>query len=106
MENITLGQIVTAIAIITAIVGFIKLIATFVKIHHTDVIKDILQRLGKLEIKTDVQDEDIQDSKEERLLLMKGVLACLNGLHEQGCNNTVTSTIKDFEVYLQLKAHK
>lgn len=106
MENITIGQIVASIATLTAIFVFIQLISKFIKKHYTDVINDIKKRLEIVEIKTNEQNKDIQDSKEERRLLMRGVLACLNGLHEQGCNNTVTTTIQEYENYLQRQAHK
>lgn len=117
MENITIGEIVAGIAIITAILGFVKLIGSIVKTHYSDVItdikthhkndiSDIKNRLSKLEEESKQQATEIQDSKEERLLLMRGVLACLNGLHEQGCNNTVTTTINEFNEYLQRQAHK
>lgn len=117
MENITIGQIVAGIAILTAIIGFIKLIGSIIKTHYTDVIDDIKRhhkedlmdvkkRLSKVEELTKEQANDIRDSKEERLLLMRGVLACLNGLHEQGCNHTVTTTIDEFNEYLQKQAHK
>ncbi|MBQ8042671.1 MAG: hypothetical protein IJ272_00780 [Clostridia bacterium] len=117
MENITIGQILGGIAVITTLIGFGKLLASIIKTHYSDVIvdikthhkndiSDIKNRLTKLEEETKQQATEIQDSKEERLLLMRGVLACLNGLHEQGCNNTVTTTIKEFNDYLQRQAHK
>lgn len=117
MENITIGEIVAGIAIITAIITFSKLIGSIIKTHYTDVIskiknhheedmKNIKARVKKLEEQAEEQANDIKESKEERLLLMRGVLACLNGLREQGCNNTVTTTIKEFNEYLQKQAHK
>lgn len=117
MENVTIGEIAIGIGIITTIFGFVKLIGSLIKTHYTDVISDmkthhkndisdIKKRLTKLEEESEQQATEIQDSKEERLLLMRGVLACLNGLHEQGCNNTVTTTINEFNEYLQKQAHK
>lgn len=106
MENITIGQIVAFLTTISIILGFAKIISSFIKTHYTDVISLINKRLNDLEKATEEQAHDIQESKDERLLLMRGVLACLNGLHEQGCNNTVTTTIKEYEEYLQKQAHK
>ncbi len=51
-------------------------------------------------------EEDMTSIKEEQTLLMYGVLACLKGLREQGCNGPVTETIDKFEKYLNQKAHK
>jgi hypothetical protein len=44
--------------------------------------------------------------KEENTLLVFGILACLKGLREQGCNGPVTETIDKIEKYLNQKAHK
>lgn len=51
-------------------------------------------------------EEDMEAIKEEQTLLVYGVLACLKGLKEQGCNGTVTEAITKYEKYLNEKAHK
>ena len=51
------------------------------------------------------QDADIASIKEEQCMLSYGVLACLKGLKEQGCNGPVTEAIDKFEKYLNKKAH-
>ena len=51
-------------------------------------------------------EEDMASIKEEQTLLVHGVLACLKGLSEQGCNGPVTAAIQQFEAYLNEKAHK
>ena len=50
-------------------------------------------------------EEDMASIKEEQTLLVYGVLACLKGLSEQGCNGPVTETIIKIEKYLNQKAH-
>lgn len=50
-------------------------------------------------------EDDMQSIKEEQTLLVYGVLACLKGLSEQGCNGPVTETIIKIEKYLNQKAH-
>lgn len=52
------------------------------------------------------QDEEIKKIKEEQALLVEGILACLKGLKEQGCNGPVTEAINKYETYLNKKAHK
>ena len=52
------------------------------------------------------QDEDIKSLKTEQSLLTYGVLACLKGLKEQGCNGPVTEAINKIEKHLNLSAHK
>lgn len=55
-------------------------------------------------VKKNVEAE-IKDIKEEQQLLTYGVLACLKGLSEQGCDGAVTDAINKFEKYLNAKAH-
>ncbi len=52
------------------------------------------------------QDEDIRDLKEEQGILTYGVLACLKGLKEQGCNGPVSEAIGKIEKHLNEKAHE
>ena len=51
-------------------------------------------------------DEDIKAIKEEQTLVVYGVLACLKGLKEQGCNGPVTEAIDKIDKYLNKKAHE
>lgn len=50
-------------------------------------------------------EDDINAIKEEQTLIVYGVLACLEGLSEKGCNGPVTETIEKFKKYLNQKAH-
>ena len=105
MENITLGQIVAAIGTITAIAAFFVAIFKWYKKSFTDKFTKIEDRLDKLEEKTLTQTAEIEECKSERLILLRGLLACLKGLQEQGCNGSVTQAIKDIEGYLINKSH-
>ena len=81
--------IITFTALITALITM----ATYVnKIH------DWIRKM-------DSQDEEIRDIKEEQRILVGGILACLKGLKEQGCNGPVTKGIADIEDYINKKAH-
>lgn len=51
------------------------------------------------------QDRELNDIREELTLLTYGVLACLKGLKEQGCNDSVPKTIDKIEKHLNQKAH-
>lgn len=51
------------------------------------------------------QDADIKSIKADNTMLTYGVLACLKGLHEQGCDGPVDEAIAKFEKYLNQKAH-
>lgn len=50
--------------------------------------------------------EDMEGINKEQQLLTYGVLACLKGLQEKGCNGPVTEAISKIEKYLNAKAHE
>ena len=52
------------------------------------------------------QDKVIRSIQNEQALLTMGVLACLKGLKEQGCNGPVTEAINKIEAHLLEQAHK
>lgn len=81
--------IITFAALVTALITMITYIN---KIH------DWIQKM-------DSQDEEIKGIKEEQRILVGGILACLKGLKEQGCNGPVTRGINEIEDYINKKAH-
>ena len=50
-------------------------------------------------------DEDNRAINEELQLLTYGIVACLKGLKEQGCNGPVTEAINKIEKHLNERAH-
>lgn len=106
MENVTIGQIVGAIGIVSTIAGFFVAIYKFIKKVVLDKINKNTADIIELQNKVKVIENEIKEGKEERLILLKGQLACLKGLKEQGCNGPVTQGIKDIEEYLINKSHE
>lgn len=51
------------------------------------------------------QDEEIKAIRTEQKILTIGVLACLKGLKEQGCDGPVTDAISKIEEHLLEQAH-
>ena len=51
------------------------------------------------------QDKDIKDIQSELAIATKGILACLQGLKEQGCDGPVTEAINEINEHLNKKAH-
>lgn len=51
------------------------------------------------------QDVDIKRMKDEQCLLTYGILACLDGLQQLGCNHTVPITREKIEKHLNKAAH-
>ena len=50
-------------------------------------------------------DEDNRAINDELQLLTYGILACLKGLKEQGCNGPVTEAINKIDKHLNERAH-
>ena len=55
--------------------------------------------------KQEEQDKLIKDIQEEQALVTYGVLACLKGLSEQGCDGPVSEAINKIEKHINEKAH-
>lgn len=51
------------------------------------------------------QDQRLDDVEKEQTLIVYGILACLKGLKEQGCNGPVTEAIGKIEKHINRKAH-
>ena len=83
--------------IITTIAGVITALG---------VIFGLVFAIYKWYLKQEKQDKDIKIIKEEQFLLTQGVLACLKGLQEQGCDGPVTIAIKQLETHINKQAHK
>ena len=56
-------------------------------------------------LKQNQQDAEIEKMKAEQCLLTYGILACLKGLKEQGCNGPVTEAIDKIEKHINKQAH-
>lgn len=56
--------------------------------------------------KQEMQDTSIKDIQEEQALLTAGILACLKGLVELGCDGAVKEQINKIETHINKKAHE
>ena len=70
------------------------------------VILGVILTVYKWYLKNEKQDSAIKEIKEEQALLTYGVLACLKGLKEQGCDGPVTVAIAEIEDHINKQAHK
>ena len=52
------------------------------------------------------QNRELAGIKQEQTLICYGVLACLKGLKEQGCNGPVTEALNKLERHLNIAAHE
>lgn len=99
--TLTWQGIITAASVLGAILAivafFVKIVRWVDKQSQQD---EEIQRLKQH------HEDDIKSLKEEQTLLVYGVLACLKGLQERGCNGPVTEAINRYEKYLNQKAHQ
>lgn len=51
-------------------------------------------------------EDDMASTKHEQMIIVYGLLACLKGLKEQGCNGPVTEAIHKLEKHLNHEAHR
>jgi uracil-DNA glycosylase len=98
---LTWQSVITAAAFVGAIIALVTYFSKVVRwvdkqSKQDEEIKQLKQH----------HEEDIASIKQEQTLLVFGVLACLKGLKEQGCNGPVTEAIQRYEKYLNEKAHK
>ena len=126
---ITAQTIITAGAVLSAVIAFVTLFWKLFKwINHqkeqdnrikenADEIAEAEKRLNKkIDILKEQHNEDIhavkdmhiRDQKglqEEQSLVIYGLLACLKGLAEQGCDGPVSEAITKIEKHINKKAH-
>ena len=99
--DLTAQTIITAGAFVGALTG---LVAVFVRaVRWMDRQKAQDNELQQLKA-THAQDNAA--AQQELGLLTYGILACLKGLKEQGCNGPVTEAISKIENHLNKKAHE
>lgn len=66
------------------------------KLHHEEDVAALKNELAA----------EMRNNNAELQLLTYGVLACLKGLQEKGCNGPVTEAVNKIEKYLNAKAHE
>lgn len=52
------------------------------------------------------QDKELADIRREQTLICYGIMACLRGLKEQGCDGPVTAALDKLEAHLNQAAHE
>jgi D-mannonate dehydratase len=105
MDNITIGQIAGAIGTLTVIVGFFVAISKWYKTNITDKLNKLEQRLTFAEMQIKENLKETEKSKLERMILLRGELACLKGLYATTKNDEIANSIKEIEEYMMLKSH-
>jgi hypothetical protein len=99
--TLTWQTVITASAFVAAVIALVGVFAKAVRWMDRQKQQDSdIKALRATHI------HDMDAIKEEQTLLVYGVLACLKGLKEQGCNGPVTEAINRIEKHLNQKAHE
>lgn len=99
--TLTWQTLITAAAVITAIGVIVGFVVKAVKWFDRQSKQD-----SNLDNLSNKHDEDINSLKAEQRIIIEGLLACLQGLQEQGCNGPVTKAVEKIGAYLNGKAHE
>lgn len=91
---VTAAKVIGALTVI--ITGLIAVYKFYLKPREVEKALDQLRK---------EHEEDIKKINEEQCLITYGLLACLKGLNEKGCNGPVTEAIKKMEKHLNKQAH-
>lgn len=96
-----LKTIATICGVITGIAAVVALVWKFFKwVDHQ---KEQDQQIEEMKAETE---ERQRACAKEQMIIVRGLLACLKGLQEQGCNGPVTETIEELEKHINQCAHK
>ena len=99
--ELTPQSIITASAVVAAIITLVGCFAKVVRWMDRQKQQDSdIKALRATHI------SDMDSMKQEQTLIVYGLLACLKGLKEQGCNGPVTEAINKIEKHLNQKAHQ
>ncbi len=99
--TVTWQSVITAAAIVGAVVALVSYFSKVVRWVDKQAKQD--EDIRKLR---QHHEDDMKVIKEEQAVIVHGVLACLKGLREQGCNGPVKEGIAEIEEYLNKKAHQ
>ena len=65
----------------------------------------LIDRLGELEKRVSSLEQENHSIKKENTLVIYALGACLDGLHQQGCNGKVTEAMDKISKYINDAAH-
>ncbi|MBR5583056.1 MAG: branched-chain amino acid ABC transporter permease [Lachnospiraceae bacterium] len=97
---ITTQTIITSAAVLTALVSIFTIVF---KVHSWYLKQE--QQDSKIDRLKDTHNEDVHEIKAEQRIICEGLLACLDGLQQLGCNHSVPEAKKSLENHLNKIAH-
>lgn len=83
-----------------AAIGIVTFIITMYKIYDK-----LLDRLAELEKRVTALEKENNSIKKENTLVIYALGACLDGLHQKGCNGKVTEAMERISRHINKAAH-
>ena len=102
---VTLAMVAKVVSVVSVLAGLIAALVTAIKrrAKEQEKVAELEQRIDEDEEKTATVRKSC---REEQALIIYGLLACLKGLQEQGCDGPVTIAINKIERHINIKAHE
>lgn len=102
---ITLDMVAKIVSVVSVLAGLIAALVTAIKRRAKE--KEKVAELAKRIDENEKQTAAVRrNCHEEQALIIYGLLACLKGLQEQGCDGPVTIAIAKIEKHINQKAHE
>ena len=109
INNLTLKDLSVSIVLIASILGPIIAIIRWYKFRIGDRLCDMEARQQDFEDRLDILSDETRQSfvefKENDKVIITGLIACLEGLVEKGCNGPVKNGLKELKSYLINKSY-
>ena len=122
MMYVDAQTIITAGAVLSSVVGFVALgwklygwinhqkeqdreIAEIKAQHAKDITELEIKHAEDIAAVKAMHSKDTEGIQEEQTVVVYGLLACLKGLAEQGCDGPVSEAIDRIEKHINKKAH-
>lgn len=99
--TITASSIITFASLIGALSAIFAVLYKILKWFENQKNQD-----DKIKCLEERHKEDIKEIREEQRVICTGVLACLDGLEQLGCNHSVPRAKEQLEEHLNKIAHK
>lgn len=98
---VDLKTIIAVCGAVTGIAAVVALIWKFFRwVNHQ---KELDKRQTDFENNVKAQQRSCAN---EQMIIIRGLLACLKGLEEKGCNGPVKAAIAEIDEYINQKAHE
>lgn len=103
---ITAASVLSAAGVIAAAIAWVVRFFDRQKAQDTDLVTLREKHNADMAVLREEAAENHKAIMAEQAILTDGILACLKGLAEKGCNGPVTKAIKKIEDHLNEEAHR